>query len=235
MPELIIKPLNLGEITRDKSQFTYFRDIGTKITAPIIAWYIEGAKEKILVDTGGTSVAECQHPPYSRTKEQELDRALLKIGVDPGEIAIVILTHLHWDHAANNHLFPNARFIVQRQELQYAAAPLPVHSYDLQLISKTKYEIIEGDQNITEGVSVILTPGHSMGMQSVVVNTAKGKYVIAGDAIPLNECWRANPPIPNAVHVDLRDCYASFEKIKNIADYILPGHDPEVFNKVQYP
>ena len=48
-------------------------------------------------------------------------------GLEPGDIDVVINTHLHWDHCSNNALFPKATFYVQRDELGYACAPLPVH------------------------------------------------------------------------------------------------------------
>ncbi len=100
--------------------------------------------------------------------------ALFHLGLKPGDVDIVINTHLHWDHCSNNHLFPQATFFVQRKELQYAAAPLPAHSkyyeaYEPGVIPPfvgTHFEIIEADKEILKDVSVMLSPGHTPGFQS---------------------------------------------------------------------
>ena len=247
---LIIKPLDVGTLTGDRSNMTYLRNFGVKQTQPAIIWYIEGADKKILVDTGPCSPKWSQkhHWPLTRTKEQEPVNALKTIGINPEDIEIVILSHLHWDHAFNNHIFTNAEFIVQKAELEYAIAPLPVHMKGYESVAigmkpdyftHTKYTIIEGDKEIIPSVSVILTPGHSPGSQCIVVDTAKGKYVIAADTVPLYENWFDGPPhmphIPNTIHVGLVEYFKSFEKIEKIADFILPGHEPKVFEHSQYP
>jgi glyoxylase-like metal-dependent hydrolase (beta-lactamase superfamily II) len=50
---------------------------------------------------------------------------MAEYGVSPGEVDYVILTHLHWDHADNNEMFPNAEFLVQKDELEHAQDPIP--------------------------------------------------------------------------------------------------------------
>jgi len=250
MLNLVIKPLNVGTISGDRSNLTYLRNFGIKQQQPAIMWYIEGAEKKILVDTGPCDPEWSQkyHWPLTRTEEQEPDKALKAIGVDPKEIELVVLSHLHWDHSFNNHLFVNAEFIVQKKELEYSIAPLPVHMKGYEsvaigmrpdYITHTKYTIIDGDKEIVPGVSLYLTPGHSPGSQCVAVETLGGIYLIAADTIPLYENWDSGPSymphIPNAIHVGLREYFESFEKIEKIADFILPGHEEKVFNYSQYP
>lgn len=232
MSNFNIIPLYLGTIERDKSKLAYHCEPGNKVKAPIISWYLDNGKEKILVDTGGSEPNEPQYMPYERLKEQEIDQALYRLGIYPDDIDIVILTHLHWDHASNNHLFNNAEFFVQRKEIQYAVSPLPIHkiAYDIERIIKTNYNFIDGDEIIIEGLSTILTPGHTPGQQSVLVDTIKGKCLLASDLVTFYECWEADPPIANGVHVDLSDYYQSFNKIKKLADNIIPGHDFKVFD-----
>jgi len=53
MEGLVLRPLHVGTIRRDKSIFTYLRNMGTQIDLPILVWYIEGHGHRILVDTGG--------------------------------------------------------------------------------------------------------------------------------------------------------------------------------------
>ena len=153
-------------------------------------------------------------------------------------------------HCYNNYLFRRAKFYVQREELRYAAAPLPVHAfgYDSQNIGmkppfcNVPYEFVQGDMEIVPGVSVVYTPGHTPGSQGVLVKSTNGKVFLAGDTIPLFENWDGTPdypyPRPSGVYTNLEDYYKTFIKIANIAkevDIILPGHDSLVFEKEKYP
>lgn len=250
MKNLKIIPINVGTLTVDKSEFTYMRNFGIKMQVPNIIWYIQGAGKKIMVDTGPCDPdwSNKYHFPMVRTPDQEPLKAIRKIGVDPKEIDIVLLTHLHWDHAFNNHLFTNATFYVQKEELRYAIAPLPVHMKGYEsvaigmspdYITKTKYSIIDGDMEIVPGVSVVLTPGHSPGSMCVKVDTTRGPILIASDTVPLFENWKNTvahiPRLPGAIHVGLVEYFASLEKMAKIADFVLPGHDPLVFDRTEYP
>jgi len=170
------------------------------------------------------------------------------VGIAPEEIDLVVLSHLHWDHCLNAALFPNARFIVQRAELRYAAAPLPVHrpmyGQDVPgarplLPVKGNVEVIEGDRRIADGVTLVLTPGHTPGIQGVAVETSRGVHFIASDNIPLFDNWEGYPGdlprVPNAIHVDLETYFASLARIEQVADFVLPSHDMRVLEKERYP
>jgi N-acyl homoserine lactone hydrolase len=245
MAGFVIRPLHVGSVIRDKSIFTYLRNMGQRIKAPIVAWLIEGRGRRILVDTGGHDPGEIDlHGPYDRTALQDPAAALKVWGVSPEEIDIIILTHLHWDHASNVDLFPKSRVIVQREELRYAAAPLPSHLWAYNLhpalqFQRDQYEIIHGDLQIEQGLSVHLTPGHSPGLQGVSVRTAKGVYFIAGDNVPLMEMWNARDLYgtahwPGTIHVDLKTYFDSLHRIESLGDVILPSHDPCVLSQSEY-
>lgn len=234
-----IVPLHVGDIVRDKSSFTCLRNQGLKIELPIICWLIETNGAKVIVDTGTNAPNETaeHHKPLSRTKQQELPVVLDSLGVNPGDVDLVILTHLHWDHCYNNHLFPNAEFLVQRNELRYAIAPLPlhVHAYDFAPIVNTKYRVIDGDKELGNGISVVCTPGHTPGFQSVLVVGPRRRVLIASDTIPLFENWCEKPPVPSGVFNNLEQYYSTFEKISSLnADLVLPGHDVKVFDQQEY-
>ena len=233
MDNYTIRPLRLGTIRRKKENMSYKCGVTEIFDFPLISYYLEGASHKIVVDTGGTPPDGVKWQPYFRTENEYLDKALQVLGVLPEDIDIVILTHLHWDHASNNDLFPKARFIVQKKEYDYLIAPEPVvkEGYDLDLVLKTEYELIDGDNTVISGISVVLAPGHSIGMQCVVVETRAGKYILGGDLITLFENWEAEPHIPNGVYYDLNTILESLEKINRIDGIVLPGHDQEVFNR----
>jgi glyoxylase-like metal-dependent hydrolase (beta-lactamase superfamily II) len=121
--------------------------------------------------------------------------------------------------------------------LCYAAAPIPIHkkSYDRVRIFKTEYEVLDGDIQLLDGICLKLTPGHSPGSQSVIINTAKGKYALVGDLIDFMECWDREPKIPNGYHTDLIAYEKSFKKIEKEASVILTSHEPKILEQPVYP
>jgi glyoxylase-like metal-dependent hydrolase (beta-lactamase superfamily II) len=240
MTHWTITMLDTGTQTQDKGVMTYLTDMGQQIQIPVTVALIEGP-EKILVDTSFLSVErtwQIRRRKITRTPAQELPAGLASAGARPEEITTVILTHLHYDHAGNNRLFPKARFFVQREELRYALAPtaFDASAYfapSLGIIPDylgTKFELLDGDAEIADGVRVITTPGHTPGHQSVVVDTAAGRYCIAGDAV----MWYENMEkrIPPGIHTSMIECMASLERIAREADHVLPGHDPKLFERV---
>jgi N-acyl homoserine lactone hydrolase len=227
-----IRPLCLGTIRRKMGNMSYQSAITNVFDFPLISYYLEGAGHKIIVDTGGTPPDGVKWQPYFRPENETLDKALQAIGVSTKDIDTVILTHLHWDHASNNGLFPQAQFFVQKQEYDYLRGPDKTKvGYELDLALATNYELVDGDCEITTGISVVLAPGHSIGMQCVVINTRVGKYVLGGDLITLLKNWEASPHIPNGVFYDMATMLKSIEKIDRLHCSVLPGHDQEVFER----
>lgn len=233
-----IHPLHLGTITRPKFIFLYnLKELDRMIEVPLIAWYIEGSDKKILVDTGGGNPSHVPHrAPYRRERDQTIDNALEDIGVRSEEINIVVLTHLHWDHCADIGSFPDTQILVQEEELQSASSPPPIQAngYLRNVVESKNFTVISGDKKIAEGVSVISTPGHTYGMQGVLVEAKTERYFIAGDTIGLFECMEQEPPIISGIYVDLRKYYESLHKIRKLLAFNLPGHDFRVFEKKVY-
>jgi len=232
-----IYPLHVGDLVRQKSNLTFMKHPGEIITFPLICWYLTDGTHKIMIDTGGVA-PDGRWQPYTRTAEQNPRDALARLGVKPEEIDTVIITHLHWDHSGNNALFPNAVFYVQKKELEEAAdPPLKIFSgsYDKSEIFKTSYTPVKGDCTLMDGVRVITTPGHTLGSQSVIVDTKKGPYLFAGDLIGLYECYESNPMIANGIHLDLIAYYESLDKVKAQNCFVLPGHEALVLKNSVYP
>ena len=230
-----ITPLHLGDITRPKSNMIYGYEGKDVHDFPLIAYYLEG-EHKLLVDTGGSapdSGPGKKAAPYKRPPEQEIDRALRAIGVSPDDIEYVILTHLHWDHAGNNHFFPNAKMFCQKSELDGLDIPVNAQKgYDIEYVKSFHYELIDGDRQLFDGISVVLAPGHTPGMQCIIAETESGKAVLSGDLITLRESIAYVPPRFNALLYDVsaaETAQKSLEKVLAISGLILPGHDRAVF------
>ena len=235
MPNYTIHPIAVCQGPRDGSHFTYRANFGVTINTACYAWYIKGSSRKILVDTGATA-AMFRERGAMETDLISMEQGLAKLGVTPEEIDIVILTHLHCDHVELAYLYKNAKFIVQKKELEYARHPHPLDAdfYVKSYFEGLNYDIIDGDAKIEPGISVFLSPGHSPGGQSIEIKTSAGKAIIpgfccVGDTFKQTEAmkhrgWEVTIPL---IHQDARETYDSALKVKRRADIILSLHGPE--------
>jgi N-acyl homoserine lactone hydrolase len=252
---LQIVPLNCGYLTEvERSAHQYFTGFGEKVCAQSVLWLIKGGEFPIVVDVG-SGTTELVSERFGRELIQEPGQmprdAVAAAGVDPDDVRAVVQTHLHWDHALGLELilFPNAKVYIQRREIQYAAAPYPMHRglYDPQVIRKllpthaSEYPnitVIDGDRTLTDGVRILLTPGHTPGTQALVVDTGETTYAIASDNVPWETSWQGPDEtdwIPSGIHVSLEDCYRSIARLSDVADVVLPSHDACVFEQGPFP
>jgi 4-pyridoxolactonase len=226
----------------DKSEFFYGHDFGVKIVLPVWQTYIEHPEARILIDTGiDPKTDNIFERAVHQKPEQGIERQLELIGVNPDQIDIVINTHLHYDHVSNNHLFENAVFIVQKDELRHAYVPekfewqfyQPKSNFDVEGLN---YEVIEGDYEIVPDIHIIVTPGHSPGHQSVLVEGLNsGPILIAGDAVYLRESLEKFI-IPYIVF-DPTKCLASQKRVDFIAKQkearVFASHDDAFFKTLK--
>lgn len=106
--------------------------------------------------------------------------AMAEHDLSPADVKIVINSHLHFDHCGQNAVFKQAPFYVQRGELDRARkSGDAIQWFDF---AGARFELLDGDAEIAEGVRVVATPGHTTGHQSVLVDTADGSAVMIGDA-----------------------------------------------------
>jgi N-acyl homoserine lactone hydrolase len=108
--------------------------------------------------------------------------ALAALDMSPADITMVINTHLHFDHCGQNAVFKHAPFHVQRAELARAQRESPdlASWFDF---AGARFELLDGDTEIMPGLSVITTPGHTVGHQSVLVHGTDGDDLLIGDAV----------------------------------------------------
>jgi N-acyl homoserine lactone hydrolase len=235
-----IAPLVLATAVRNISQVLLMLPPGGTVDGAVLAWLLRSGDEAVLVDTGfGSMEKEDLKGDFKRIPEHTLQAQLKRFDLAPDEIRLVVNTHLHLDHCAGNCFVPNARFVVQRTELEYAHHPLPAHTpaYDVDL-SSMNLDVIDGDTEIADGIRVIVTPGHSPGSQAVLVDTEGGLFVLAGDTIAhyVNMDVPAGASYwPGPLYVDLREYYASLDRLRDLGGTILPGHDPLALEKTVYP
>jgi len=163
------------------------------------------------------------------------------LGVAAESVGTVIITHLHYDHAGNLDLFPQARFHLQDRELGFATgrhmcqaclrASFEVEDV-VQMVRAVYAERVEfhdGDGEVAEGVTLHHVGGHSDGLQMVRVMTARGPVVLASDASHYYANMQTQNPFP--IVYDLGAMAQGWGKARRLAgsdDRIIPGHDPKV-------
>ncbi|MHA1783959.1 MAG: MBL fold metallo-hydrolase [Candidatus Helarchaeota archaeon] len=147
-----------------------------------------------------------------KSARSEIISKLNDLNLTPNEIDIVFSTHNHHDHVSNNEIFENSKKYVNKLELKKRKRN---DFIPLIIDPKKPYQL---DENI----ELIATPGHTIGSTSVIIKINEKNYVITGDAIPIKENYiNWVPPI---INVNYQSCLDSMERIKKIADFIIPGH-----------
>ena len=214
----------------------------------------DGAPAKpIVIDTGMKGDFSPSGKGYDNVEHPAT--ILAKIGLAPGDIETVILTHLHFDHAGNLDQFPNAAFHVQRTEYDgwkrvfempgelgsdNRAWPLSsINRADFdtldRLIGDGRVAFLDGDTEIAPGVTCRLARDtHTFGSQWVEIATPDGPYVVAGDCV----YWYVNiermwpPGYVQGNTWNLIETYRRLRALLNDdVDRIVPGHDPELFER----
>jgi glyoxylase-like metal-dependent hydrolase (beta-lactamase superfamily II) len=190
-----IRPIFLGQQgPLDLSMLIHRLPPGQHVMLNHGCFAIECNGETILVDTGIPTTIEAfgagMRVDFKEDNPIFLD-ALQENGIKLELIKKVILTHLHWDHCWNVEKLPNATFYVQKQELYHAITPLPHERGPFGCFENsdgpkwfkvfTRIEVVDGDVELQPGIRLITTPGHTLGSQSVLVDTDKGVYGIVGD------------------------------------------------------
>lgn len=174
----------------------------------VTAFLIRHPEGLFLFDTG---IAE-GHPEAEalfRPERRSLDDALASAGAHIGDVRIVANCHLHADHSGGNHRFPKVPIFAQERE--HAAAQTPNYTVPDRVadFSGATFELIDGDATPLPGITVIPTPGHVPGHQSLVVETKEGRVILAGQAMndasdyararyawQLEQAGRPHPPYP---------------------------------------
>ena len=166
-------------------------------------------------------------------KEQDDIRVGLGVlGYSIADIQAVINTHLHWDHTGGNRFFSHCPIYVQKAEFRFALYPDHHHMkayMENHFKHPLNYSLVEGDLSLVDGITILFTPGHTPGHQSVLIELPEsGLFILSGDAIYCYE--NLDGPIPQGNCWDIYQSLQSINKVKMLYDKfkctILHGHEP---------
>lgn len=248
MGKYTIRPITLCRTQAEKGVMTYLTYYGEKIWRPYIFWIIEGAGQNILVDTAIQAEDYQNYRPKFRELHMEqlstFEDALSKAGLRPEDIDLVIQTHLHFDHCFNTSRCKNARVLVQEDELKFARNPHPVFApmYSGALLDVLNFELVSGQKEVLPGIEVIPVPGHTPGCQAVSVATEAGRAVITGFCCIMENFFPPEdirervspfagyPIIVPGIHFNAIHAYESLSNIKDLADIVIPMHEPALMD-----
>jgi N-acyl homoserine lactone hydrolase len=218
----------------------------------------------VLIDTGF-------HPSVAVNPRQNLGRVVLfafrdiqmdpgqavsaqlrERGLSPGDVRVVVMTHLHGDHASAIAEFPQATFIVSKPEWEAATESGRLAGYvRRQFDHGFDYRLLDFDGPDASSFSgfgrsfdlfgdgsvrTVFTPGHTLGHMSVVLRTKRHEVLVAGDALYLRETLETGH-LPYRVE----DEHLFKRSLREIAQYrketpdalIIPGHDWEAWQALE--
>ncbi|MCC7122333.1 MAG: N-acyl homoserine lactonase family protein [Gammaproteobacteria bacterium] len=208
-------------------------------------WVVRNAVRTFIVDTGFNADA-------ARTRGRILVHGvadgLATLGITPGGVEDVILTHLHYDHAGNVALFGNARFHLQDREMAFATGrcmchTLLSHGYDADDVTRIVYRVFDrrvefhdGSACLAPGLEVHHVGGHTAGLQAVRVMTRRGWVVLASDASHFYAHMEEGRAFP--VLYALGELLEGYQRLRALAAsprHVIPGHDPLVLQYYPAP
>ena len=209
-------------------------------------------KRVIAVDTGFEGGRSMTGNAFADV--ETIPNVLAKLGFTPDDVDIVVLTHLHFDHAGNFSAFPNAEIFVQRLEFESWKTVIgamddtsvgkrswKLSSIDVSLIERFdaavgagRITLLDGDKEIAPGIRCRLAKdSHTFGSQWVEIETPDGPYVVAGDCV----YWYMNVERmwpPGYVQGNPWNLMSVFERMRDLVgadriERIVPGHDMQIY------
>jgi N-acyl homoserine lactone hydrolase len=256
---------------REPGRFAWRRAAGIRVKkedwldVPVPAFLVEhpGAGP-ILIDTGfHPSVAARPQANLGRlsqftfrniemTAEQAASAQLRARGIEPSQVKVVVMTHLHIDHASAIAEFPDSTFLVSSAEWAAASEQGQFHGYvKRQFDHGFDWRVLDFEARDAESFSgfarsydlfgdgsvrTVYTPGHTLGHMSVVLRTSRGEVLVAGDAIYLRRTL-ADSHLPYRT----ADDHLFRRSLREIRQYatetpealIVPGHDWDAWHELE--
>jgi glyoxylase-like metal-dependent hydrolase (beta-lactamase superfamily II) len=215
-----------------------------RITIAIVAFVITHGDRLFIFDTGFSrrvhEDVESYFPAeglktrrFHFSPDEELPTQMRRAGFNPDKADLIANSHLHYDHAGGNALFPRATVLVQRLELEAALSSPPertgYRAEDFQ--TAQEMAVIDGEHDVFGDGSLVLFPtcGHSAGHQSLRVRRGHETAILAGDACPMCATLEGSVMPGESTIADMDQFAESLEAIRQLQGAgakVFVSHDP---------
>jgi N-acyl homoserine lactone hydrolase len=217
-------------LANDESVWTPGENVGRSIEFSSTCWLIQRGNEWLLWDTGVPESASHDPKGWSTLPKlivYHLDKTmtdqLAEIGLKPSDITYVAISHTHGDHIGNVRLFQESTILIQRAEYEWISSPdgpndnvNQLKALARNLMGTPKHlKLLDGDTDVfgDGSVTLISTPGHTPGSQSLMVHLKNSGFIIlSGDVVHLEENLEKDA-VPS-LNTDKTASIASMESIK---------------------
>jgi N-acyl homoserine lactone hydrolase len=219
-------------LANDESVWTPGKNVGRDIEFSSTCWLIKHGSDWLLWDTGVPESALNDPRGWSTLPElivYHLDKSLTDqlaaIGVKPGDIGRVAISHTHGDHIGNLGLFPNSIILMQRAEYSWIHSPDGPNDNVNKLMALARkllgtpknLQLIDGDADVFGDGSVTLlsTPGHTPGHQSLLVHLRNSGFILlSGDVAHSEENFEKN--VVPSLNTNKAESIASMERVRQL-------------------
>lgn len=221
---------------------------------PVMCILIQHDNGYILYDVGSHPDAMKGHWPENlqdayplhQNLEQRLEIQLALCNVTPEDIDTVVLSHMHFDHTGNIHLFkhadvyvPKNDFMMAQSSVRLEAVPSSFSGYcknDLDVLVK-EYHLVEEDFELIPGVEIVNLPGHTTGLLGMVIHLEKeGTFIFPMDSV--YNCEIYGPPAKaSGLLYDRNQYFNSIERVRRLQKKynatMIPAHDWDLFQTLK--
>ena len=240
-------------LANDESVWTPGENAGRSIEFSSTCWLMKHGSEWLLWDTGVPEAALNDPRGWSTLPklivyhlDKTLTDQLAEIGLNTRDIARVAISHTHGDHIGNVGLFPNSTILMQQAEYSWIHSLNGPNDDVNQLMALARkllgtpknLQLIDGDTDVfgDGSVTLVSTPGHTPGSQSLLVHLKNSGFIIlSGDVVHSEENFEKN--IVPSLNTNKTESIASMEKIRQlIAIYkatLFINHDKKQTDKLK--
>jgi N-acyl homoserine lactone hydrolase len=219
-------------LANDESVWTPGENVGKSIEFSSTCWLIKHRNQWVLWDTGVPQSTLNDPKGWSTLPKlivYHLDKTisgqLADIGLKINDINYVVLSHTHGDHIGNVGLFPDSKIVMQRAEHSWIYSPdgtndnvNQLKALARKLMGKPKdLQLVDGDTDLfgDGSVTLVSTPGHTPGSQSLLVHLKNSGFIIlSGDVVHLETSFEKD--IVPSLNTDKAASIASMEKVRRM-------------------
>jgi N-acyl homoserine lactone hydrolase len=219
-------------LANDESVWTPGENVGQRIEFSSTCWLIQRGNEWLLWDTGVPESTLNDPKGWSTLPKlivYHLDKTitdqLASIGLKTTDITYVAVSHTHGDHIGNVDLFPDSTVLMQRAEYEWISSPdgpndnvNQLKALARRLLGTPKHlKLLAGDSDVfgDGSVTLVSTPGHTPGHQSLLVHLKNSGFVIlSGDVVHLQKNFEKGT-VPS-LNTDQGASIASMDRIRQL-------------------